>query len=48
MYEYNRHRRPARHRVLPRGALHAGICAIICLTLCLCAEGLAELILSLF
>lgn len=43
MYEYNRHRRPARHRVLPHGALHAGIIATICLTICLLADGIASL-----
>lgn len=48
MYEYLRHRRPARHWAARWDRVRAVLLVTICLTLCLCAEGLADFIIGLF
>lgn len=48
MYEYNRHRRPARHRVLPHGSVYAAVVMTLTLLLACCAEKLADIIINLF
>lgn len=48
MYEYTRHRRPDRHRAFPRGSVYAAVVLAATLLLACGAEGLADLIFTLF
>lgn len=48
MYEHTPHRKPARHWAARWDHIRAVLLVTICLTLCLCAEGLADLVINLF